>query len=133
MAGHGILSRWVELPTFPHGSLVIATTILGIFFSFVLSGLVQSWLWWALTALVGWVLLCSGVSQGQEYRPYIEFAGGLLLVLYGSSTWTVAIEKFSKVYRPGTTMFVAVMTLTVLNVWGVYVVAYKCMTLTFYI
>jgi hypothetical protein len=75
LAGHGVISRWVELPTFPLGTLVIMALVLGIFSSLVFPGLVQSRLWWTLTALLGWTLFCSGIAKQYEEAAYIEFTG----------------------------------------------------------
>ncbi len=67
----GIVSRWTELPPFPHGIAIVLAMGIGITLS--AWPVVTSFLYWFGMALGAWILFIS--SAGALFPPYIEFTG----------------------------------------------------------
>jgi hypothetical protein len=119
---HGVVGRWVEIEPFPSGILIVLSMAVGILIS--RHYLVHSFLYWLVMAAGGWTLFAS--SAGTVFPPEAEFLGGCMLAIYCLSEWVTVVENMALTKSPGKAFFFGGLWSTLVQLWSVYVVAYKC-------
>jgi len=119
---HGLLGRWTEIDPFPSGVLVI--TALAIGFSLSNQEFVQKPSW-AGFGLLGALLFSAG--QGKVFPFVIELFGGLMMAVYLFSTWFHVINYVIQAGNYGKVLGIGLFIYPFLQLWGVYVVAFKFM------
>eukprot|EP01119_Soliformovum_irregulare_P015095 TRINITY_DN4202_c0_g1_i1.p1 TRINITY_DN4202_c0_g1~~TRINITY_DN4202_c0_g1_i1.p1 ORF type:complete len:850 (+),score=258.44 TRINITY_DN4202_c0_g1_i1:113-2662(+) len=121
----GVVSRWVELPPFPHGIIVFVALAIGLIvsnFAFVDS------IWWFLVMGIGGATLFASAQGNHEiFSAEVEFAGGIMLAIYNYSSWMSTVRNTARAHNFGRGMVFGAVTYFILVLWSVYVVAYKFM------
>lgn len=120
--GYGVISRWIGLPTFPHGGLVILVSCFSLLlFQF---RFIKSPVWWIATALLGWYLM---ISNHILFPSSIRFIGGLLMTIFFFSSWDFVIEAtLVNQKNIGKCLFFSFLIYFLLHIWDLYNVGYKC-------
>eukprot|EP01116_Phalansterium_solitarium_P016235 TRINITY_DN3731_c0_g1_i1.p1 TRINITY_DN3731_c0_g1~~TRINITY_DN3731_c0_g1_i1.p1 ORF type:complete len:918 (+),score=269.31 TRINITY_DN3731_c0_g1_i1:101-2854(+) len=129
-SSHNVISRWADIPTFPHGVFVVISLIVGLLFA--RHSVVSTPQWWFATAGLGWLLFAAGHggaegSQADWFPGTVQLLGGMLLGVYATSVWLQVADALRRTAHPGRALLFGMLAYLFMSLWTVYVVAYKFM------
>jgi hypothetical protein len=136
---HGIVSRWVEVPVFPHGAVILFAMAIGIYLIQVIINFIfqpsvfcnfsylgifcdKCYLVWC--GFIGRYPICRNIWQSFSTRSRICRWYHPCSVYF--SIWVVSWDRVTACRSQGKALFLAFVIIICFHMWSVYTVAYKC-------